>query len=427
MREKSESRIRVFGVGIILSLSAYSTLLIFDLLLLSLLIWLCHRKFGLLIGVIACVPTFDLEIGGNTYRSILLLTILILVFKSVKLSNQQIRNFTLCLIAFLPLYVSSFLGEYTNSTLVAFQFLLLGIGSYLLVSIVADDKPMDDFLNDFLIGIILVGVINSIFAFLQILRLSDDAVLGNLYHDRPSGLYLEPDFLGFFSAISLVALHYVRKKSLTLLTLFPLLFSLITSLARAAWISLCVFLIFYVFFKEGISKSIIRLLSLIFVSFTFFVLIIDFLPKSQVGVVQERLQSISVQKSTDSARLARIRQWEGLNQLAANSPWYGAGLTASGRVLMQGAIANQKTTNNVGSNWILSLWAEAKYLAIPYFLYIFRAVLITRKSPLQPILLVIFINSCFTNMLWYTITPVMLGMSYNFFSNFAKSSQKLPT
>jgi hypothetical protein len=412
----------VFIFFVVLS-SAYSQNLIVDLLLLSFFFWRTRNQYGLFLGVLITTPTLDLEIGGFTYRAILIFSLVFIVFKPFGIKKPKSLKLFWSIFAFLPLYITSLLGSFTNSKLVAFQFLVLGFCSYLIVSTLATNENRYVFFRQFLVGVVYVGVINAFVVLLQILRVSNDAVLGHLYMDRPTGLYLEPDFLGYFALISLIALYYLKQDKFSLLAALPLGFSLVISLARASWISGCIFVLLYVLFKGGIPRSLLKILTLLYVSFIFFVLVVDLIPTSQLSVVQERFQSITVQQTSDTARLARIRQWDGLSRLAADSPWYGAGLTSSGRVLMQGSISNQKTTNNVGSNWILSLWAEAKFLAIPYFIYVSYSFLWTRRTFLQPMLLVTLINSLFTNMVWYTITPVLLALANHFFSELPKTEK----
>lgn len=394
--------------------SAYSTNPFFDFFLIAVLFIYARKNLGFFLGVLITTPTLDIEVYGNTYRAVVLLVIFFLVYRPFGLKKPGNTYIARGIIAFFPLYVTSLLGKFTNSNLVALQFFLLGLGAFWLVGFLLQNETREVFQRGFLYGISNVGLINSVIVLIQISRISDDPVFGHLYENRPTGLYLEPDFLGYFALISLIAVYYLKPKWTSILVVIPLITSLIMSLARASWLSSFIFLLFFVIFAGGTSRFFVKILQSIFALSCCFIFLVDLVPQSQFNLVQDRIASITQQNPTDTARLARIRQWDGLGELARRSPWYGAGLTSSGRIQMQGSISNEKTENNVGSNWILSFWAEAKLLSLSYFAIAILAVFRARKTVFQPMLIITFVNSLFTNMVWYTITPVLLGLAIHF-------------
>lgn len=134
------------------------------------------------------------------------------------------------------------------------------------------------------------------------------------------------------------------------------------------------------------------------------------IPKLQLNLTDRLFPSIS-DISTDISAQARVQQNDGLNYLANTAPWYGQGLSASGRVGVSGILYLDNSVNNLGSNWLLSLWVDGKFLALPIIGFLlYFAIRFARHLPGQ-LLGLVLINSFFSNALFQPITWLLLGLT----------------
>ena len=111
-------------------------------------------------------------------------------------------------------------------------------------------------------------------------------------------------------------------------------------------------------------------------------------------------------------RHGESEQNQGLLQLAATAPWYGHGLSTSGRVGVSGNLnLGGESQNNVGSNWVLSMWVDGRLLAIP--LIALLLVVAFRRARTLPgqLLLLTLVNSLFSNATFTPILWALLGLT----------------
>ncbi|OZD51056.1 hypothetical protein CH252_15855 [Rhodococcus sp. 06-1477-1B] len=234
---------------------------------------------------------------------------------------------------------------------------------------------------------------------------------------RPVGFYPEPDWLGLFSGIGILLAWRLPLGRLVRAALLTLnIAAWVLAFARAAWIALAVAAILgaAVYFlmrhrDEGSPPRRGRWLGVGFVSVTGF-LAFELIPSLHDNVLTRLSRTFTVAADDISAQ-ARVNQNAGMLELAQSAPWYGWGLSASGRVGVFGGVnVGEVSRNNVGSNWILSFWAEGGVLSLPLFAVIAVAIALTARTISAQLLLVVLINSVFSNAMYQPIAWLLLGL-----------------
>lgn len=233
---------------------------------------------------------------------------------------------------------------------------------------------------------------------------------------RPSGIWPEPDWLGMYAGVGiLLAFHLPLRRGVRLLAMSLCTVLWVLAFARAGWLALLgvivVSLLAHLFSRN--RKAIrIRLKGRpLAVTGSIVAITAPILYFGDIAAdLVVRLGRTFSAQSDDISGQARIQQTEGLLHLADTAPWFGHGLSAAGRVGVSGKLyfTGDDHGNNVASNWILGLWVDAQFLAIPFFLVIAALIVMTIRSLPGQFLLLIAANSLFSNgtfvpVFWFAI------------------------
>jgi hypothetical protein len=107
---------------------------------------------------------------------------------------------------------------------------------------------------------------------------------------------------------------------------------------------------------------------------------------------------------------ARVQQNEGLLYLADSAPWYGWGISSSGRVGVSGRLNFGVSQNNVGSNWILSMWVDGAWLSLPLIAVLLFACVAAIRTIQGQLLVLVLLNSFFSNATFQPITWFLVAL-----------------
>jgi hypothetical protein len=234
--------------------------------------------------------------------------------------------------------------------------------------------------------------------------------------------------LGAYSSVALLIVLWTpmrRRARILIVSLLGL--TILFSGARAAWLAVAtgvVLTALVVAFQKRKASGDVRPLRTIFVIGLGVLAALAFSGTLRHSVTV-RIETVlggpvnvtSTSSQSEISAQARRNQNASLRELAKTAPWYGQGLTASGRVQAFGGIdygttATTEASNNVGSNWILAWWAEGKYLAIPTFVLFAFAVKRGLKAGPGVVLAALLVNNLFTNTSFMPITWFVLGLSF---------------
>jgi hypothetical protein len=275
-------------------------------------------------------------------------------------------------------------------------------------------KSNSDDRRRMLFGVLSASTVAACVALLQV----SGVLPAQLWHHeissvgRPLGIYPEPDWLGLFAAIgTILAWRLVNSRAKIRYILLALnLSAFALAFARAAWVALAVSII------ALLLPSLVRrrqarggtVAACIFVA-VLAAVVLALAPTVRADL-HSRVQSIFVHQTSDISGQARIHQINGLTGLANSAPWYGHGLSANGRISVHG-VYDASSTNSVGSNWILSLWVDAKYLALPFILLLVLTAARTMRSIPGQILIVLLLNNLFSNATFFPVMWLTLGLA----------------
>ncbi|WP_286277612.1 O-antigen ligase family protein [Naasia aerilata] len=185
-----------------------------------------------------------------------------------------------------------------------------------------------------LFGFVLGVSLSSVIALLQ----QAGVLTGQLFSDssgllRPVGLVDEPDWVGAFAGLAILASAQLRlpRGALTAVLLING-GALFFSFARAAWLGLGV--VVAIIAVEALLRGRTRMVRAALVALPIVAIawlaLITAIPG--IGTVAgTRLASIFSEEHRDLNAVYRGQQLAKLNELAASAPWYGYGLGASGR------------------------------------------------------------------------------------------------
>jgi hypothetical protein len=298
------------------------------------------------------------------------------------------------------LALTSLLGDMVNSNTLVLQLLGLTVSAALIMIFSTEtDRP------HMLGGLLAMTTISSLVALLQVVKIipMETWHLSISSVGRPMGLYPEPDWLGMFAGIGmLMAWRMDLGKWLRILAVTINAAAFVLAFARAAWIAVAVAVAVTVVVGWLVAHHDMRqkakgrggalvLLSVAAVGVLMFMpQLVDDLTVRLGGTLQAQADDISAQ--------ARVRQIDALLRLADMAPFYGHGLSSAGRVGVWGDIDLTSTVaNNVATNWVLGLWVDGKFLAIPFIAFlIFTALRYSRTIPGQA-LVVVLVSSIFSN------------------------------
>jgi hypothetical protein len=236
---------------------------------------------------------------------------------------------------------------------------------------------------------------------------------------RPSGIWPEPDWLGMYCAVGILLawqLPITRWQRAVALPLCSVMWVL--AFARGAWLALLVtvivavaanqFLTRYRGTAETRRRGIAVLLTAIGAALPLY-----FLPALSSDLVV-RLQRTIALDSEDVSGQARIQQTQGLFALANDSPWFGRGLSAAGRVGVSGKLYLDGSSNSVASNWVLGLWVDSRWLAIPFIATVAVLSLLTIRHIAGQIVTVVAVSSLFSNATYMPIFWFAIALALGF-------------
>lgn len=239
---------------------------------------------------------------------------------------------------------------------------------------------------------------------------------------RPTGfIYAEPDFLCVYAAVGVViALRTVERRQWSIVIAALNAFAVLTGAARAAWFGLALAVFLTLVFRRNqgpVERKAAATLAALAAVLAIVVTADGSLRTFVVQRAQTAVSGQTVGATTAGAGgglvsvQARRNQIASLKELAQDAPWYGQGLSASGRVLVYGGIDLNKAPNNLGSNWFYSWWAEGKLLAIP-LIFLFICLAFWRMRHLSGALLaLVLVNNLFTNTSLQPITWFLVGLA----------------
>lgn len=305
-------------------------------------------------------------------------------------------------------------GALVNSQTLGLQLVALAISAAIIAARVSRAG-----ISSMLQAVLAVVSASSVWALLQVAGIApneawhlDVSALG-----RPIGFYPEPDWLGLFSGLGiLLAWRMPLRRLLRSALLTVNIAAWVLAFARAAWIAVAVAavlgtLVYYITRRRenGPGPRRGRWLGVGFVTVAG-ISAFELVPSLHDNVLTRLSRTFTVAADDISAQ-ARVNQNAGMLELAQSAPWYGWGLSASGRVGVFGGVnVGEVSRNNVGSNWLLSFWAEGAVLAIPLIAVIAFAIALTARSMPAQLLLVVTINSVFSNAMYQPIAWLLLGL-----------------
>jgi hypothetical protein len=318
------------------------------------------------------------------------------------------------------LAVTALTGDLVNSPTLGLQLMAMAISAGL---VILKSTPRDTQLM--LFGLLATCSAASLWAVLQVAGIAP----GELFHidvsatGRPNGFYPEPDWMGMFAGIGLVLAWRLPLRTLLRVCLFSvngLAFAF--AFARAAWVAVgasIIAVIVVVWITEGRTSSdgsgtrpavrsgrLRALLAFVGAG----AVAIALLP-SLANDLLVRLSRTLVANASDISAQARVQQNDSLAFLAQSAPWYGHGLSTSGRVGVSGLIEYGDSRNNVGSNWLVSMWVDGAWLSLALIAVLVGVALFSVKLIPGQILLIVLLNSLFSNVTYQPVTWLALGLA----------------
>ncbi|MDQ0827975.1 O-antigen ligase [Arthrobacter sp. B2I5] len=315
---------------------------------------------------------------------------------------------------------TALLGDLVNSPTLALQLLGL-VGSAAIVVLRSsreDAKAM-------LWGLLVVSTIGSAVGLLQVFKL----VPSDLWHlqisavGRPTGIYPEPDWLGMYAGVGVILswrLSLPRAaKVLFSLTNFMVL---VLAMARASWVAMVGTLLLVLcaaVVHRGTHARAPRLkgprkgrLAAVSAAVLASMIALTAVPQLQEDLVRRISTMIGTVQEDDISGQARIRQNDSLMTLADSVPVYGHGISAAGRVGAWGQIdAVGDSQNNVASNWILGMWVDGAWFAIPLITFLIALALIRLRTIPGQLLTFCLISSLFSNAVFFPITWLLVALA----------------
>ncbi|MEW1931881.1 hypothetical protein AB0362_06825 [Rhodococcus sp. NPDC079359] len=389
---------------------------------------LCHPRrddiLAVLIGVAAGFT--DLQVAR-----VHVFTILVFVWVLFKLGRRTNNTVTLVLVLSMSttlVAATVLIGDLVVNPTLALQLIALTVAA---AAVALYSTPNDQ--RRMLHGLLFILTFSGLVAIAQVAQIIPSEVSlivpDQLIHleissiGRPSGLTPEPDWLGMMSGIgiflafSLDLTRWVRVFALGICSVSWLL-----AFARAAWVGVLIVVVLLalpiVLNRNRALRSSFQQGRGFAASIVAVVLAVTTVVVGGVSTdVWNRLQQTvaGAMGSTvpgDDGGLARFQQVDSLLYLAEHSPFYGHGLSAAGRVGVSGKLyLTGPSPNSVASNWVLGLWVDARYLAIPFFLLI--AYVLVRSFSTLPgrILALVCFCSLISNATYFPVFWLALGLS----------------
>jgi hypothetical protein len=367
-----------------------------------------HRRDDLLAGLVGVSGGLVAAQIANVHIFTVLVTLCWLLTP-----RQRNRGSTasLILLSSIPIALTALVGDLVNNPNLGLQLMALAINGAMIVV-----RTTRRSAQAMLWGLLLTCSAAAIMSFGQVAGVipsdgwhADIASLG-----RPYAFYPEPDWAGLFTGIGVVlAWRLPRSGSKVQVALVMLnAAACALALARATWVGLAAAFALYVLagaltrrVREKRSGSTRVALALLVGSFT----LLAVMPSVQADLYK-RVDSLVNPSTSDVSGQARIQQTEGLLRLADTAPWYGHGISASGHVGVSGRYVAD-SENNLGSNWVISLWVDARLLAIPFILLVVVTAVRRVRTIQGQILVLLVVHNFFSNATFQPITWLILGLA----------------
>lgn len=378
------------------------------------IIWTHHHGrsvFGFLVGVTAGLV--GVQLGG--IHAFTLVTVVWSIYPGGVWRKNLIPRLLLLGFSSSLLALTSILGALVNSQTLALQLLAL-TGSAILIALRGTVSDV----NSILRGLLTTVTMASVIGLLQVLGV----ISLELWHlnvssiGRPTGLYPEPDWLGLFAGIGLLIVWRLPLSTLGRVSLFAInSAAFILAFARAAWLGIFAVVLVALVLKVSrgrLKRSTGNRSRFLALSATALagLITLALVPALRDDLLTRISTLMGSSPTDDISGEARIRQVRGLLELAESAPFYGHGLSAAGRVSVWGELElHNESRNNVASNWLLGFWVDGNYFSVPLILFLVILVLVTARSLFGQLLIVVLVNSLFSNAFFFPITWLLIGLA----------------
>lgn len=377
-----------------------------------------RRRLSILAGLAgASSVMMTWQLGGLHYFT-LSCALLLLLGKPRRLPPTFVL-----IVVFAALAAASVLvGKYVTQPSAALQLIGLSFSATILVSIL-DGKLAVIFMR----GMVSVTTASCVVATAELLGVISYGhfALETAENHRPSGLFPEPDWLGYSSLVGLILL--VRADLAPRRAMLPLSLLhfgvLVSASARAALLGLLVVLVVLLaqsLLAVGRNVFLRRLAATIFLS----VMVLPVVVPAQVALFAERL--VAAGDTTRGNVGYRYSQIVGLKDLALSAPWYGNGLTSSGRIDGYGNfVSGPDLAGTAGSNLFWSLVGDAGVAGLGLICLVGLVAFRARQSVGGLLLIATLVNAQFSNnfyfpAFWACLALAGLGLGSDRQKNFLK-------
>lgn len=333
------------------------------------------------------------------------------------------KKATLLMLCSAILAATALIGDLTVSPTLALQLLALtGSASILIYRGTRQDR------TDILYGLFAIASLSSILGVLQVAKV----VPIEIWHvhvsslGRPIGLYSEPDWLGLFSGLALIlAWRLPMPAPLRTLCILVNGAAFVFAFARAAWLGVAVAVALAIAANIVTKKR--ETLAIPGKGRWPALVILGVVGAAFLAVnpafaqdFSTRLQGTVSVSQADISGQARVRQIDGLMEMAETAPWYGHGLSANGRVGVFGGVNTGDagdSSNAVNSNWVLAMWVDGKLLALPIMALLIVVALKACRSLPGQLLVMVLVNSLFSNATFQPITWLLGALAFTISSD----------
>lgn len=330
-------------------------------------------------------------------------------------TNLRWRTFALPIVC-VPLAVTVYFGDLVVNPNLSLQLLGFALSGAAILAAWDDENR-----RPILLGLLTSTTASSFLGLLQVAHV----VPTDLWHvevsalGRPTGFYPEPDWLGMYAGVAaILAWRISLSPKLRIVVVLVNLSALTLAFARAAWLGFAVAaavgVVVWVFTRErhdhvmGSGKT-GRLRAIVFTGAAL-VGAVTALPDLRRDLLT-RLGSTLTAQAADVSAQARVEQNRTLSALADTAPWYGHGLSASGRVGVSGIFYTDQPGNSVASNWLLGLWVDGAWLSLPLIALIFFVAIMSIRRIEGTLILVVVTSSFFSNALFQPVLWALLAVA----------------
>ncbi len=268
-------------------------------------------------------------------------------------------------------------------------------------------------IQNILIGFVAFQSISAIISLFQVFHM-----IPGLFFDsaspigRPTGLHVEPDWLGIYSSCALILIagtHLnLRWRGFQYLCNAA---ALAYSGCRGAWISILITIIIWgiirVLRKKGNLRKTSRSKNFITFGAVFFFVI--FLEEKLRPFMVSRFRGI-FSDSIDISAQARVLQNQTMLNLIRDGDWFGYGISASGRVGVLGGIG-LNSSNNVASNWLASLFIDTGIICIPFLVFTIFYLIKSKNLVISLAFFCLMSNALISNCFYQPIFWLFLGLT----------------